>query len=83
MRINFFGGSQTFGEGLNDDETIPALVQKKTRVHRVYNYAYRGYGPHQMLRMIETNALKDQLKETNGIAFYQYFDFQIPRERCR
>jgi hypothetical protein len=29
--------------------------------------------------MIETNTLEDQLKETNGIAFFQYFNFHIPR----
>jgi hypothetical protein len=77
--VVFFGGSQTFGEGLNDEQTIPALAQQAAPSYRVYNYAYRGYGPHQMLRMIETNELKDQLKETNGIAFYQYFHFHVPR----
>ena len=77
--ILFFGGSQTFGEGLNDRETIPALVQKDTLSHRVYNYAYSGYGPHQMLRKLETNTLRDEVTETRGIAFYQYFTFHIPR----
>jgi hypothetical protein len=77
--IIFFGGSQTFGEGLNDWETIPALVQKDTLSHRVYNYAYSGYGPHQMLRKLETNTLQNEVTETQGIAFYQYFTFHIPR----
>ena len=77
--ILFFGGSQTFGEGLNDQETIPALVQKDTLSHRVYNYAYNGYGPHQMLRKLETYTLQDEVTEPRGIAFYQYFTFHIPR----
>ena len=77
--IIFFGGSQTFGEGLNDWETIPALVQKDALSHRVYNYAYSGYGPHQMLRKLETFTLQNEVSETQGIAFYQYFTFHIPR----
>jgi len=51
--VIFFGGSQTFGEGLNDWSTIPAVVQKNAPSHRVYNYAYKGYGPHQMLKKLE------------------------------
>ena len=77
--IAFFGGSQTFGEGLNDNETIPAVVQKNTNAYRVYNFAYRGYGPNQMLRLIESGTLKDEIEESSGIAFYQYIDAHIPR----
>lgn len=77
--IIFFGGSQTFGEGLNDSETIPALVQKKASSYRVYNYAYSGYGPHQMLRKLETDTLKNEVTESHGIAFFQYFSFHVPR----
>ena len=77
--IIFFGGSQTFGEGLNDWETIPAVIQQDTPSHRVYNYAYSGYGPHQMLRKLETYTLQNEITETKGIAFYQYFTFHIPR----
>ena len=77
--IIFFGGSQTFGEGLNDWETIPALVQKDAPSYQVYNYAYHGYGPHQMLRKLETDTLKDEVMESRGIAFFQYFTFHIQR----
>lgn len=77
--VAFFGGSQTFGSGLNDNETIPAQVQKYTKGYRVYNFAYRGYGPHQMLRIIESGTLKDEIAESIGIAFYQYIDAHIAR----
>jgi hypothetical protein len=77
--IIFLGGSQTFGEGLNDKDTIPALVQTNTASHRVYNYAYRGYGPHQILRLLETRILRDEISEKRGIAFFQYFSFHVPR----
>jgi hypothetical protein len=77
--VIFFGGSQTFGEGLNDWNTIPAIVQKDALSHRVYNYAYRGYGPHQMLKKLETYSLANEVPETRGIAFFQYFSFHTPR----
>ncbi|OQY36439.1 MAG: hypothetical protein B6243_03195 [Anaerolineaceae bacterium 4572_5.2] len=47
--ILFFGGSFIFGEGLNDDETLPAHVGRLAPRYRPYNYGLSGYGPQQML----------------------------------
>lgn len=77
--VLFFGGSQTFGEGLSDSETIPARVQSSLRDYRAYNYAYKGYGPHQMLKKLQTETLSNEVRETHGIAFYQYFGFHLQR----
>ncbi|CAA0081613.1 Uncharacterised protein [Halioglobus japonicus] len=77
--VLFFGGSQTFGEGLDDQDTIPSLIQKSAPDHRVYNYAYKGYGPHQMLKKLQTNTLATEVAEGQGIAFFQYFDFHVQR----
>jgi hypothetical protein len=77
--VLFFGGSQTFGEGLNDPDTIPARVQDSSRDYRVYNYAYKGYGPHQMLKKLETGTLSSEVAESDGVAFYQYFGFHLQR----
>jgi len=50
----FFGGSFTFGEGVNDDEAMPYRVGVKTGGRfRVYNFAFHGYGAHQMLAALE------------------------------
>lgn len=51
--ILFFGGSMTFGEGLNNDETFAWICGKKTG-NRVNNFSFHGYGPHQMLSGIES-----------------------------
>ena len=75
----FFGDSQTFGEGLNDKDTIPAIFQTNTSSYRVYNYAYKGYGPHQMLKKLETHSLSNEIAEKKGVAFFQYFDFHMQR----
>lgn len=53
--ILFFGGSFTFGEGVNDEQSIPYIVGTLQGIKTV-NYGFHGYGPHQMLAAIE-NAL--------------------------
>ena len=52
--VLFFGGSFTFGEGVEDEETLPAvLAEALTGKARVLNAGFHGYGPHQMLRALE------------------------------
>jgi hypothetical protein len=54
-RVAFFGDSFTFGWGLADAETMPnQFVATSGGLYRAYNFAQSGYGPHQMLRMLET-----------------------------
>lgn len=57
--IVFFGGSFAFGEGLNDNQTLPYFVAAETDYRRpVLNLAFSGYGPHQMLRSLELGRLQ-------------------------
>ena len=54
----FMGCSFTFGEGVEDDETLPARFSEQLGWEaNVVNLAASGYGPHQMLRMLETGRL--------------------------
>lgn len=59
-RLLFFGGSYMVGELVNDNETLPYYVSEKLQ-HRfnVLNLGWSGWGPHQMLRMIEAGLLND------------------------
>jgi len=52
--IAFFGDSFTFGEGMTDEQTMPYQVWKRLgpRYHTA-NFAFLGYGPHQMLATLE------------------------------
>jgi hypothetical protein len=50
--VFFLGDSFTFGEGVADDETIPAQFAKYSN-RLAYNFGGSGYGPHQILRMLE------------------------------
>ena len=50
--VYFFGDSFVFGEGINDAETLPHQYAELTG-RQTFNLAMPGYGPHQMLRMLE------------------------------
>jgi hypothetical protein len=68
----FFGCSYLFGEGSNDDETIPSQFSKAAPQFRSYNYGVPGYGTQQMLAIIESGKLKQEIREEQGIGVYLY-----------
>jgi hypothetical protein len=68
----FFGCSYLFGEGSNDDETIPSQFSMAAPQFRSYNYGVPGYGTQQMLAIIESGKLKQEIKEEQGIGVYLY-----------
>ncbi len=79
--ILFFGGSFTFGEGVNDDETMPSQVgQLLDFAYRIYNFGFHGYGPHQMLAALDHHIVSD-IASCDGlpIAIYQALFEHIPR----
>ena len=52
--ILIYGGSFAFGEGVEDHQTFPHILCDALHRHYwVYNFAFHGYGPHQMLRGLE------------------------------
>ena len=56
--VVFLGDSITFGEGVNDDETFPYLVGRAGADRFVaYNFAFSGYGPHQMLTILQSGLI--------------------------
>ena len=58
--VLFFGGSVTFGEGVEDDEAMPYQVGMLSgNRYRVYNFAFHGYGPHQMLAALESGRVDE------------------------
>jgi len=54
--ILFFGGSVTFGEGVDDQDSMPFVVGTLQN-DKVYNFGFHGYGPHQMLAAIENKLI--------------------------
>lgn len=55
----FMGDSNMFGEGVNDDETLPSYFSADLDYRaNVVNLGFHGYGPQQMLRSLETDRLR-------------------------
>jgi hypothetical protein len=75
----FYGCSMTFGEGVQSNETLPYYFGKFDSTYRPYNFAYSGYGPHQMLARLETGSPNSIIKESTGIAFYIYINDHVNR----
>jgi hypothetical protein len=54
--LAFFGDSVTFGEGVHDEESLPYRVAiKAAGEYAVHNFAFSGYGPHQMLATLQAH----------------------------
>lgn len=78
--VVFFGGSYTFGEGVGDHETMPYFFAKGgDGKFNVYNLGFHGYGPHQMLRALETERLKTIVDGPVHLVIYQGIQSHVDR----
>jgi len=78
--VVFFGGSFTFGEGVSDHETMPYFFAKEgAGKFNVYNLGFHGYGPHQMLRVLETERLKTIVDGPVHLVIYQGIQSHVDR----
>lgn len=77
--VIFFGCSNTFGEGVHDDETLPYYVGLNLQDHAIINAAFRGYGPQQMLAMLEDGRLDAALEGRSVTAVYLFIDAHVQR----
>lgn len=59
----FFGDSFIYGEGLNDDETLPFFFGKEMKDYQIFNFGYHGYGPHQALALILSGEVERVLSD--------------------
>ena len=70
--IVFYGDSFTFGEGVNDKETLPYQVEQMLNErYCVYNFGTNGYGAHQMLAALEGGIVNNIVTPPPQYIFYQ------------
>jgi hypothetical protein len=74
-----FGDSFVFGEGVEDDQTLPFHLSQLATEYRVYNYGFSGYGPQQMLARLEQPTFSSEISETDGLAVYMFIDAHVER----
>lgn len=76
-RINFFGGSFTFGEAVDGNETLPYYFSTLQPNYYVKNFGFHGWGVHEALAIMESN------HDTKGnINFLLTSPWHSDRTRC-
>jgi len=73
----FFGDSQTFGEGLNDNQTLPFLFQKYSSDFNSFNFGFPGACPSNMLGWLKKEKIQSKFKNVEGEVFYVIRDGDI------
>lgn len=78
--VLFFGDSVTFGEGVGDEQAMPYRVGVRSDGrHRVLNYGFHGYGPHQMLARLEQGRLPGSAGCDAAVGVYQAIPAHVAR----
>jgi len=74
--VLFFGCSYTFGEMVEDNETLPWQFAELDDYRRnVYNFGFEGWGPHHMLASLQDDRVEKIVsEEPNLIVFQGIFD---------
>jgi hypothetical protein len=77
-RINFFGCSFTFGEGLKDNETLPYYYAQLSNSFEVKNFGFHGFGGHQAVAIMQSD------RDTSGKRnFFLTAPWHAPRSACK
>jgi hypothetical protein len=72
MSFAFLGCGMTFGEGLEDHQTLPsAFSHALDNQYHVINLAVNGYGPQHALRVIEAGRLTALSNENVAAVYYE------------
>ncbi len=79
----FFGDSFTFGEGVNDRETLPQRFADLAGGRRVLNLAVSGYSPQQFLREVETGLRDDVIGPKPSAFVFLTSPFHAARTACK
>ena len=75
----FFGCSFTWGEGVNDNQTLAAQFAALAPEYHPYNYGCSAYGPQQMYLMLQNTAFLEDIPQNRGIIVYTFIDHHVDR----
>lgn len=67
------GDSNTFGIGLNQNETLAYYAGKNLKRVHVYNYGHGGGGPHNTLAFLSFFDWSNHIKEKEGKMLYLFY----------
>lgn len=75
----FFGCSFTFGQGVEQEETLPACFGKECAALLPVNFGVPGYGPQHLWLQIHEEEFLDELPRDRGVVLYGIMNNHIPR----
>lgn len=76
----FLGCSFTFGEGVDEHETISGQVARNQSRYEVFNYSAPGWGPGNLLAKLESSEVVNELPATGEkIVIYTFIDHHLNR----
>ncbi len=75
----FFGCSMTFGQGVEDDGTLPARFCARVPDWQAFNYGVGGYGPQQMWLQICKNGALREFSGRRGVVVYSFIGHHLER----
>ncbi len=82
--IVFFGDSYTFGDGVQDDETLPQVfADSLDPKQRVVNLAFTGYSPQQFLREMETGRFDSIIGSNPQLFVFLTAAWHAERTSCK
>jgi len=82
--IAFFGDSFTFGEGLNDADTLPQVFADLLgRKQRVLNLAFYAYGPQQFLAELKTGRFDGVIGAQPRLFIFMTAPWHAARTACK
>lgn len=78
--LNVYGGSFVYGHGVENSQTITALLQKNLPQYNVKNFGINGAGVHQMLARLEFDLDSNELGQCDeNIFIYEAIPHHIYR----
>jgi hypothetical protein len=75
----FLVDSNTYGEGLHQDQTMAYHFGQIATDYMPYNYALHGYGPAQALDLVSVRDLAREVTQRDGSVFYYFIPDHIAR----
>jgi len=77
--------SFAFGDGVNDDETLPSQFAQRVAGKKidVYNYGVCSWGPNNLLALLTDPRFPPGVREKRGFLVYTYIDDHLERASLR
>lgn len=83
IEVNFYGGSFTFGEGVNQNETLPAQFSRLSNKNVIVNnYGFHGWGPNSSLMLLR-DKLNNNEKKIKINILLTLFPEHVLRTSCK